>query len=120
VDQKTSRKVCQLIAGILVADDDLDPAESELFDQLLERFGLPAAERSKLFPVVDPEEAAAELRRMPPAVQRQALEMLIRGAVADGKVVAREQSYLEVVAGAIGLSPGELAELVDEQLSALS
>ena len=41
MDESVRRKVCRLIAGIVVSDEDLSPHEDAFVDRMLERFGIP-------------------------------------------------------------------------------
>ena len=58
MDAALSKKVCRLIAGIVVADDDLHDEEDKFLDRMLVRFGIPASERDMLFPIVLQTQAA--------------------------------------------------------------
>ena len=53
MDQEMAKKVCRLVAGIIVADDDLDPKEDAFIDRMLAKFGIPGDERDSIFPIVD-------------------------------------------------------------------
>lgn len=108
MDEQLRRKVCRLVAGLVVADDDLDDAESALLDRMLVEFGIPAEERDALFPLVDASEAAEAMRELPPEVQRDAFDRLVQATLADGKVVPSERAYLEAVGEAIGVSIDEI------------
>lgn len=112
MDAELRKKVCRLVAGIVVADDDLDEKEDAFIDRLMARFGIPADERGELFPIVDSAEAASEIKTLPKAVQDEAFSLLIEAAAADGKVVAEERAYIDAVAAALGLD----AAVIDERL----
>ncbi len=117
MDDNTRRKVCQLIAGIVITDEDLDPQEEAFVERMLIKFGLDASEREVIYPLVDGEEAAKTMRTLPPAIQREAFELLIGAAVADGKVVAEEREYLGAVALALGISEAEVERRLSEALA---
>jgi len=119
VDDKTRRKICQLIAGLVVADDDLDPTEEAFIERLLAKCGFEPETRGTLFPIVDREEAAAAMKALPEQVQAYVLDMMIDAAAADGKVVATEQRFLETVGEALGIDLEELRQRIDKRLSAL-
>jgi uncharacterized tellurite resistance protein B-like protein len=112
VNDIQKRQVCQLIAGIIVADDDLDPAESAFIDRVLLRFGIPLDEREVIFPIVATAEAVARVHELPVEVQGEALELLVEAAAADGKIVPEERNYLKAVAKAMGRDERQLAEMV--------
>jgi uncharacterized tellurite resistance protein B-like protein len=116
VDEIFKRKVCQLIAGIVVVDDDLDPAESAFIDRVLGRFGIRPEERDVIFPIVDTEEAVQQVGELPPEIQDETLELLVLAATADGKVVPAEREYLRAVMKAMNRDERDLARLVARHL----
>jgi uncharacterized tellurite resistance protein B-like protein len=117
MDDDMRRKVCQLIAGIVITDEDLDPREEAFVERMLVKFGLDASERDVIYPLVDGEEAAATMKSLPPDVQSQAFQLLVEAATADGKVVAEEREYLGAVAMALGMAEKEVERRVAEQLA---
>lgn len=117
MDDSMRRKVCQLIAGIVITDEDLDPQEEAFVERMLIKFGLDASERDVIYPLVDGEEAAETMRSLPPDIQSQAFQLLIEAAVADGKVVTEEREYLGAVALALGMAEKELERRVADELA---
>ncbi len=113
MDKDLSHRVCRLIAGLVVSDDDLDEAEDAFVDRLLEHFGIPLAERDTIFPIVDRSEAADAVKSLPADVQKEALTLLVAAASADGKIVKEERDYLHTVAEAMGVSIAEIDERLD-------
>lgn len=116
MDQNLNRQICQLIAGIVVADDDLDPQESAFIDRMLVRFGIPLEDRDVIFPIVDKDEAAEKIRALPEDVQQQTLELLVEAATADGKVVPEERAYLDAVAEILNEDETALENLIAQYL----
>lgn len=116
MDPELRHRVCQLIAGIVITDEDLDPREEEFVERMLERFGLDKNQRDVIFPLVDGEEAAATMRGLPRETQEEAFEMLVEAACADGKVVPEERDYLGAVAMAIGVSEAEIERRIQKYL----
>jgi uncharacterized tellurite resistance protein B-like protein len=116
VDEIFKRKLCQLIAGIVVVDDDLDPAESAFIDRVLGGFGIPPEERDVIFPIVDTEEAVQKVGELPAEVQIETLDLLVQAATADGKIVPAEREYLRAVIKAMNRDERELARLVAKHL----
>jgi uncharacterized tellurite resistance protein B-like protein len=114
VDKDLSHRVCRLIAGLVVSDDDLDEAEDAFVDRLLEHFGIPVAERDTIFPIVDRSEAADAVKSLPADVQKEALTLLVAAASADGKIVTEEREYLHTVAEAMGVSLAEIDRRLDD------
>jgi uncharacterized tellurite resistance protein B-like protein len=107
------------VAGLVVADDDLDDQEDAFITRMLARFGIPEDQRESIFPIIDREEAAAEIKTLPSEVQREALTLLIEAAVADGKVVEEEQDYLVTVGQALGISPREIMTRLEKAMASL-
>jgi uncharacterized tellurite resistance protein B-like protein len=116
MDENVSRNVCRLIAGIVVSDEDLSPQEDAFVDRMLDRFGIPRAEREVIFPIIDATEAAAAVRELDPAVRTEAFGLLIEAAAADGSIAPEELTYLETVADAVGVSRDELSDRLSEAL----
>lgn len=114
MEETLRKKICRLVAGIVVADDDLDEKEDAFLDRLLVTFGIPADQRDELFPIVDRDEAATEIKTLPKDVQNDVFTRLVEAACADGKVVPEEREYLKSVAAAIGLTD----EAVEQRLVA--
>src|SRR4029434_2601390 len=83
MDTSLRQRICQLIAGIVIPDEELDPREDAFVDRMLERFGLDKSERDVIFPLLDGEEAAATMRGLPREVQDEAFDLLVQAAVAD-------------------------------------
>ena len=117
MDDSMRRKVCQLIAGIVITDEDLDAREEAFVERMLVKFGLDASERDVIYPLVDGEEAAATMKSLTPDIQSEAFQLLVEAAVADGKVVTEEREYLGAVAMALGMAEKEVDRRVAEELA---
>jgi uncharacterized tellurite resistance protein B-like protein len=107
--------VCRLVAGLVVSDDDLSPEEDAFIDRMLRRFAID--DRSVIFPIVDRSEAASAVRALPLAVRDEALGLLIEAAVADGKVMDEERSYVHTVAEAMGMAAAAVDARLDKALA---
>jgi uncharacterized tellurite resistance protein B-like protein len=118
MDDSVRRSVCRLIAGIVVSDEDLSPEEDVFVNRMLERFGIPLSEREVIFPIIDSSEAADSMRALAPEVQKEAFQLLIEAAAADGSIAPEELSYLEAVASVVGASSDELGDRLGEALRA--
>jgi uncharacterized tellurite resistance protein B-like protein len=116
MDESVRRKVCRLIAGIVVSDEDLSPHEDAFVDRMLERFGIPLADREVIFPIIDSSEAAAAIQEFDPALRQEAFGLLIEAAAVDGSIASEELGYLEVVADAVGVTRDELSDRLSEAL----
>jgi uncharacterized tellurite resistance protein B-like protein len=114
LDEELRHTLCRLIAGLVVSDDDLAPEEDAFIDRMLARFGI--KEREAIFPIVDRAEAAAKVRELPAKVQQEAFTWLVEAAIADGKVVDEERSYLRAVGEVIGLSTDETEKRIEAAL----
>ena len=113
MDDEAKRKVARLVAGIVVADDDLDPEEDTFVTKLLARFGISDDERAEvIFPLVDAAEAAAAFSELSSDMQREAMQLVVDAAAADGKIVPEERAYLDALAKAVGVGADELDALV--------
>ena len=116
MDQDVARKVCRLIAGIVVSDEDLSPTEDAFVDRMLDRFGIPRADREVIFPIIDATDAAAAVRELEPALRTEALGLLIQAAAADGSIAPEELTYLEAVADVIGVTRDDLSDRLSAAL----
>ena len=116
MDKEMRRKICRLIAGLVVADDDLEPKEEAFLDKLLAKFEIPASERDTIFPIVDRDEAAETIRGLPKEAQAAALTLLIQATAADGVVAPEERAYLDAVAGELGLAGPDLEKRIAAEL----
>ncbi|MBI5533155.1 MAG: TerB family tellurite resistance protein [Deltaproteobacteria bacterium] len=117
MDEFTRRKLCRLIAGVVVVDDDLDPAEDAFINNLLKKFELGSEERDALFPIMDGDEAARELMTFPEAVRGEAFGILVEAAAADKKYATEERVFLERVAEVIGVPKAELDKMMEKALA---
>lgn len=117
MDKQMRTEVCRLIAGLVVADDDLTAAEEAFLDRVLRTFEIPETERDAIFPIVDKDEAAATMRKLPQSAQNATLALLVEATAADGVVAPEERAYLDAVASEIGISHAELERAIAVQLS---
>ncbi|MBI5516121.1 MAG: hypothetical protein HY909_20220 [Deltaproteobacteria bacterium] len=117
MDPENARKVCRLIAGVVVVDDHLDDAENAMIDRMLARFGLHEDDRAALFPIVDAEEAVRELRALPAAAQAETFELLVTAVAADRRFADEERQYLYRVGEALGLSRADIDGRVQAALA---
>ena len=118
MDNDTRRRLCRLIAGIVVVDNDLDDAESRFVDHMLARFGLSPDERDALFPIIDAGEAAEELKTLAPPLQHEAFALLVEAATLDRRYADEEKDYLYKVGAVINLSPADIDARVQAALGA--
>ncbi|MCU0690104.1 MAG: hypothetical protein MUF54_01755 [Polyangiaceae bacterium] len=109
MDEYTRRKVCRLIAGIVVIDDELDEAEDKFVDRMLARFELSTEERDALFPIMDAAEAAQAFAALAPEVQSEAFDLLVQAAAVDGVYAPEERKYLVAVGKVIGVGEDDIA-----------
>lgn len=113
MDVSDRQRICRLVAGILVADEEFTETEEAFLRRVCTRFGLPADEWDTLTPM-DPGAASAELRQLPPDVQARAMGLLIEAALADGVVEPRERVFLLMAAAAFGID----AHAIEARLAA--
>lgn len=107
MNEEQRRKVCQLIAGMVISDEVMEPEEEAFLDRVIAQFGLESEGRDAIFPLVSHEDASLAARALPPEVQQQAFELLIQAARADGVIAPEEVEYLHVVGDALGMSAEE-------------
>jgi uncharacterized tellurite resistance protein B-like protein len=119
MNQDEAIRICRLVAGLVVTDDDLDEREDAFVERMLARFGIPSSDRNLIFPILDATEAAVALREMTPDLQRTAVDLLIQAAAVDGKIAPEERAYLDVVADSVGMPRPELERRLNEELGAV-
>lgn len=117
MDDALRRRICRLVAGILVTDDDMDPREDKFLDKLLADFGIPAGERDCLFPIVDAAEAQAEMRELPQDARDEAMHRLLDAACADGRIMEAEREYLRSVGFALEIGEQDTDRMIAMRLS---
>jgi uncharacterized tellurite resistance protein B-like protein len=110
------QKICQLVAGIIIADDILDAQEEAFVDRLIASFGVGESGRDVIFPLVDRDEAAAQIKELPQDAQSEALRLLIEAACIDGQIAPEEREYLKSIATALEIPDATLAKRVADQL----
>lgn len=116
MDDSTGRKICQLVAGIIITDDILHDKEEAFLDRVLARFGIKDGSRDVIFPLVDKDEAVTEIRGLPKQAQDDAFGLLVEAACVDGEVVPEEREYLTAIAGALAISTDDLEKRIASQL----
>lgn len=117
MDYLLRRRICRLVAGLVMADDDVDPREESFLERLLADFGIPEEEHEGLSPIVDPLLAAAEVALLPEAVKDQAMHLLLDAACADGRVMQAEREYLATVARVLGIDRKDTDRMIAVRLS---
>jgi uncharacterized tellurite resistance protein B-like protein len=120
MDRPTARRVCELVAGIIATDRELHPAELRFMLKTFEAFGIAnGKEDEAICPAVTSVEAAKAISDLPREVRAETMDLLIRSAAIDGKVVPAERKYLAAVARAVDVSEDSIEERIAEQLLAL-
>lgn len=118
MDPSDRRRICQLVAGMIVSDDHVAEAEKSFLRRIFVRFGLPAEEAARVEPI-DAGAASAALRRLPAEVQAKVVALLVEAAIADGVVDPRERAYLLVAAAALGIAADEMEGRIAGRLARL-
>jgi uncharacterized tellurite resistance protein B-like protein len=119
VDPAERRVVCELVAGVLLADDVLADAEQHFLKRVFVRCGLPEDE----WGAVQPKpvgEASAALRDLPKDLQARVAALLVEAAVADGVIDPRERVYLLVVSAAMGIDAVAMEQRLAQRLEVLA
>jgi uncharacterized tellurite resistance protein B-like protein len=111
MDATTRQRICQLVAGLVIADDILADKEEAFLDRMIERFGIEGG-RDVVFPLVDRDEAAAQIKQLDRSAQEEALRLLIEAACVDGQIQPEERDYLGAIAKALELSDADLEKRI--------
>jgi len=113
MDESQRRRVCQLVAGLVISDDVLEPQEEAFLDRVIEKFGLSDEGRDAIFPLVSHDDAAEAARALGPELGQEAWSLLVDAAKADNEVNKDELAYLKVVADALGMSEEDTKNELD-------
>jgi tellurite resistance protein len=105
------------VAGIVISDDILDAKEEAFVDRLIASFDVGGTGRDAIFPLVDRDEAAAQIKELPEQAQDEAMRLLIEAACIDGQIAPEEQDYLIAVGAALGLSEATLGKRVADWIA---
>lgn len=105
MDDRKSRDICEIIAGLIFADGELHPGEQKFYQRMLERFGLP--KDAKLEPI-EPAVALEKLRNLPPPERVETLRLLMDAAAADGVLHPAERVLIGAVGDELGVSEDEI------------
>lgn len=118
VNDETKRLLCRMVAGLVASDEDFTDGERAFVEKVLAQFGIPESEWEAIYPLVDPEDARAEIANLNGAARTMAIDLLVQAAAADGKIVAEEVRYLNAVAEAMKVHPSvvetRLRKAIDE------
>ncbi len=116
MDEPTRRKICQLVAGIIIADDILTDKEEAFVDRMIKSFEIDDPKRESIFPIVDHAEAAEQIKELPKSAQDETLRLLIEAACVDGEIQPEERAYLDAIAAVLAVPEGELERRLASQL----
>ena len=103
-----TRRICQLIAGLVVSDGELEKREEAFLMKVFDALELPVDERASIKPI-SAKEAAREIADMEASDRETALNLLLKAAWVDDAIEAREHDYLQAIARAMGMDDDELA-----------
>ena len=112
MDLSQRRKMCRLIAGIVMADDHFDPREGLFLERLCHDLDLPEADREDLHPIVEARVAASEMMELPEEVREETFVLLLDAVCADGRVMEAEREYLRAVARTMGIAAAETDQMI--------
>lgn len=119
VELSTRRQICQLVAGVLVSDDDFADVEKRFLQRIYARLELPPDEWESVQPT--PVGAAtAALRQLPVETHTKVAALLVEAVVADGVVEPRERVYLLVAAAAMGIDAVVMEQRLASRLQTLA
>ena len=103
MDEETKRLVCRMVAGLVASDEEFTESEREFVERVLTQFDIPKDEWDAIYPLVDPEEAQAEIARLNGRAREVTIDLLVQAAAADGKIADEELAYLQAVAKAMSV-----------------
>jgi uncharacterized tellurite resistance protein B-like protein len=118
MDVADRRKICQLVAGILVSDEAFAAEEKAFLRRIYERFQLGDDAWEEVEPI-EAGAAGATLRELPYEVRHRVVALLIEAAVVDGVVDPRERAYLLVAAAALDIDADVMERRLVERLERL-
>jgi len=104
---------CRLIAGLILADDNVRFEERLFLERAVSRLGLSDEERKEALSELDTEGAAAAAAGLPEAERRAIMSDLATAAAIDGDLHEAEERYLRKVATSLGLEWEYVAESQD-------
>ena len=121
MDPVTSRRVCELVMGIIATDQELHPTELQFMLKIFKAFGVASgAEDEAISPTTRSFEAEKAMKALPADVRQEAIELLLDSAVVDGKVVEAERQFLYAVGRAAGISQEVIDSRIETKLAALA
>lgn len=109
MDSGQTQKICQLIAGLMMTDGELEEREQAFLVKVFDALQLPVDERGQIQPTGSPEEAAREIAGMDESTREAALDLLLKAAWVDDAIAAKEHEYLQAITRAMGMDDDELA-----------
>ena len=118
MEEADRRTICQLVAGVLFADDDFAEEERAFLRRVTRRFNLPEDEWQRIEPIAAGA-ASQALRELPEHVRTKVVALLIEATVADGVVDGRERAYLLVAGAALGIDADVIEQRIRKRLEVL-
>lgn len=115
MDVTTSKQVCEIVLGLLLADGELDERESSFLDRLKARFGV--GPDAAIAPASDVDASLERLRALAEADRHETLALMVAAAAADGVVHPAERILLGAVAEELGIDEDELDQRLVDALS---
>lgn len=119
MDMEDRRRICRLVAGIIVSDDHVAEAEASFLRRVYVRFRLPAEEAAEVVPI-DAGAASNALRLLPDRVRAKVVALLVEAAIADGIIHPQERAYLLVAAAALGIEGDVMEKRIAARLERFS
>jgi uncharacterized tellurite resistance protein B-like protein len=115
--KKDQVQICKVVAQAILADAQLADSERALLNDLMDRYGLDAAERKDVMARNLGDDPAALAAGVEAADAKNALIVELAMAVSvDGGLAKTERQLIDEVATALGVDKAELDELVKTAL----
>lgn len=94
---------CKIIAQMLVADGMMTADERTFLDDCMNDVGLDDDERAQVVAIDPAEDIASEARGLPVEERREIVDLLVRAALADGRLSPYEMKLIRELTEALDL-----------------
>ncbi|MBW2261262.1 MAG: TerB family tellurite resistance protein [Deltaproteobacteria bacterium] len=109
-------QICKVIAQAIMADAKITDEEHEFLTKLMDRYELDDAERKDVMNRNVDDDPVAMVKEEIGGLESkdELLGELLSAITADGKIAPQEKTLLETVGKSIGMSPEELAMVLED------
>ena len=115
MEKQDQIQICKVIAQAIMADAQITDEEHEFLTKLMDRYELDDAQRKDVMNRNMDDDPAAMAKEIGAVESKDALlGELLSAIAADGKVAPQERSLLDTVGKAIGMTPEEIAMVLED------